>query len=114
MPAARGKAPRHLADLDLAGRKAVLAEAGLPLPRLDNLTPEWVEEAQKPSKAHLAIGFGCTGGQHRSVTLAEMMADALAEQGWQVSKRHRELERRASQPRSVDSTQAALAAGING
>ena len=33
----------------------IYAEAGLPLPRLDNLTPEWVEEAQKPSKAHLAI-----------------------------------------------------------
>ena len=33
----------------------IYAEAGLPLPRLDNLTPEWVEDAQKPSKAHLAI-----------------------------------------------------------
>lgn len=33
----------------------IYAEAGLPLPRLDNLTPEWVDEAQEPSKAHLAI-----------------------------------------------------------
>ncbi len=29
--------------------------AGLDLPQLDHLTPTWVEDAQKPSKAHLAI-----------------------------------------------------------
>ncbi|WP_128515823.1 RNase adapter RapZ [Tabrizicola thermarum] len=47
-------------------------------------------------KAHLAIGFGCTGGQHRSVAMAEMVGSALAEGGWPVSKRHRELERKAA------------------
>ncbi|MEG4642293.1 UPF0042 nucleotide-binding protein [Paracoccus pantotrophus] len=53
-------------------------------------------------KAHLAIGFGCTGGRHRSVTMAEKMADALAKAGWQVSIRHRELERREKAPAPGD------------
>ncbi len=44
-------------------------------------------------KSHLAIGLGCTGGQHRSVAVTERLAKALAAEGWQVSKRHRELER---------------------
>lgn len=44
-------------------------------------------------KSHVSIAFGCTGGQHRSVTLAEAHAANLAEQGWQVSIRHRELDR---------------------
>ncbi len=51
---------------------------------------------QDEGKAHLAIGFGCTGGQHRSVALVEMLAYVLAQQGWPVSKRHRELERRVA------------------
>jgi UPF0042 nucleotide-binding protein len=46
-------------------------------------------------KAHLTIGFGCTGGQHRSVAVAEKLGNVLAEAGWLVARRHRELERRS-------------------
>lgn len=45
-------------------------------------------------KSHFSIAFGCTGGQHRSVTLAESHALRLAQEGWQVSIRHRELNAR--------------------
>lgn len=52
--------------------------------------PGCVEEG----KAHFSIGFGCTGGKHRSVSVTETVAAALAKEGWRVSIRHRELERR--------------------
>jgi UPF0042 nucleotide-binding protein len=45
-------------------------------------------------KSHITIAFGCTGGQHRSVTLAQTHAFSLAEAGWQVSIRHRELDQK--------------------
>ncbi|MFD1159841.1 RNase adapter RapZ [Roseovarius aestuarii] len=68
-------------------RAKVLDLAGLLLPAY-----------KAEGKAYLSIGFGCTGGQHRSVAMAETLAKALAESGWQVSIRHRELERRATEP----------------
>jgi UPF0042 nucleotide-binding protein len=51
------------------------------------LLPAYVAEG----KTHLSIAFGCTGGQHRSVVTAEKLANALAENDYQVSIRHREL-----------------------
>lgn len=52
------------------------------------LLPAFREEG----KSNISIAFGCTGGRHRSVTLAEHLALRLAQEGWQVSKRHRELD----------------------
>jgi UPF0042 nucleotide-binding protein len=56
----------------------------------DLLLPAFAEEG----KSHLTIAFGCTGGQHRSVALAEILSAHLAEAGWPVSKRHREVDQR--------------------
>ncbi|GAW36837.1 glmZ(sRNA)-inactivating NTPase [Roseovarius sp. A-2] len=58
------------------------------------LVEELLPAYEAEGKAYLAIGFGCTGGQHRSVAMAETLAATLAQDGWQVSIRHRELERR--------------------
>ena len=59
-------------------------------------------------KSHLTIAFGCTGGQHRSVAMTEILAAHLAEAGWPVSKRHREVEQRRAETASVaDRSEAA-------
>lgn len=43
-------------------------------------------------KSYLSVGFGCTGGRHRSVATALCIAKALGDTGWDVSVRHHELD----------------------
>ena len=56
---------------------------------LDVTMPGYVAEGKK----HLAIAVGCTGGQHRSVVIAEATAAHLIERGYNVSVGHRDLPR---------------------
>ena len=45
-------------------------------------------------KTRLTVALGCTGGYHRSIVLAEELADRLGEDRWRlVAVFHRELER---------------------
>lgn len=56
---------------------------------LEHALPGYVREGRN----HLQVAFGCTGGKHRSVFLTETIAESLANRGWRVSIRHRELNR---------------------
>jgi UPF0042 nucleotide-binding protein len=48
---------------------------------------------EREGKAYLTVGIGCTGGRHRSVTLAEELRRFLDELGYTPSVVHRDLER---------------------
>lgn len=56
---------------------------------LEYLIPHYISEG----KSYLTIAFGCTGGRHRSVAMAEAVAKALAKKGYTVKVEHRDLER---------------------
>ncbi len=54
---------------------------------LDAVMPGYVKEG----KHYLSIGLGCTGGQHRSVALAQETYEYLLGKGYQVSVTHRDV-----------------------
>lgn len=54
---------------------------------IDYLIPLYVHEG----KSQLVIAFGCTGGKHRSITFAELMARHLSEKKYKVQKYHRDI-----------------------
>jgi len=53
------------------------------------LLPHYVQEG----KSYLTVAFGCTGGQHRSVMMAEEMSKRLKKAGYQVKAVHRDMPR---------------------
>ncbi|SPE23044.1 hypothetical protein; putative nucleoside triphosphate hydrolase domain [Candidatus Sulfotelmatomonas gaucii] len=53
------------------------------------LLPHYVEEG----KSYLTVAFGCTGGQHRSVMMAEEIGERLQKAGYQVKALHRDIVR---------------------
>ena len=49
-------------------------------------------EYKKEGKSYLTISFGCTGGRHRSVCMAEKIAGLLNDKGFKANLYHRELQ----------------------
>ena len=53
------------------------------------LLPHYVKEG----KSYLTVAFGCTGGQHRSVMMAEELGERLRKAGYQIKALHRDIVR---------------------
>lgn len=53
------------------------------------LLPHYIKEG----KSYLTVAFGCTGGQHRSVFIAEEMKKRLTAAGYRVKTSHRDMPR---------------------
>ncbi len=54
---------------------------------IETIIPRYIKEG----KYHLNIAFGCTGGQHRSVSMANHMSEVFKEDGYRVTLSHRDL-----------------------
>ncbi|MFS8137227.1 MAG: RNase adapter RapZ [Thermomonas sp.] len=53
----------------------------------------WLPKLQNDTRSYVTVAFGCTGGRHRSVYLAERLARHCRETGWaEVAAHHRELD----------------------
>src|SRR5207249_8518255 len=53
------------------------------------LLPHYIKEG----KSYLTIAFGCTGGRHRSVMLAESVKDSLVKRGFSAKVIHRDIDK---------------------
>ena len=56
---------------------------------LDELLPAYAEEG----KSYFTVAFGCTGGRHRSVAVAETVAKRLTSEGHVPRVFHRDIDR---------------------
>jgi len=66
------------------------------IPLLEFLVPEYVREG----KSHLTIAIGCTGGRHRSVAIAEHLANRFKQRDdLFVEVAHRDVDRAPTDPK---------------
>ena len=84
----------------LSGRDAAIAEyleaqpdVGIYVGQVQGFLDTWLSRLRSETRSYATIAFGCTGGRHRSVYLAERLARHFREGGWaEVAVHHRELD----------------------
>ena len=91
--------PHYEAPLrPLTGRDAPVAEwlaTHAPVDKMAHQIAEflnsWLPDLNQDHRSYVTVAIGCTGGQHRSVYLVELLSQRFAKE-WVTLKRHRELD----------------------
>ncbi|MEZ5081391.1 MAG: RNase adapter RapZ [Thermoleophilia bacterium] len=87
-------APKTGLDPEVAAFVRDAPETAGFIPRLESLLDYLLPKYAEEGKSHLVVGFGCTGGRHRSVYMAERMATRYrGRPEFQVSVTHRDISR---------------------
>jgi UPF0042 nucleotide-binding protein len=91
--------PRELTGLDEAVAEHIRADPAFEstVPRIRDLLLELIPRYATQGRSYVNIAFGCTGGRHRSVFVAEEIARALRNEGFSPTVRHRNLGSRAAE-----------------
>jgi UPF0042 nucleotide-binding protein len=58
---------------------------------IEDFLQQWIPAIQKDHRSYVTVAIGCTGGQHRSVYLVEMLTEQFKGR-WLTLKRHREID----------------------
>jgi UPF0042 nucleotide-binding protein len=95
--------PHYRPDLKpLSGKDAAVAQfverdPGFPafFDGLSDMILALLPRFEAEGKSYLTVAVGCTGGRHRSVFVAERLAERLAQGGRRVTLLHRDLDRGA-------------------
>lgn len=58
---------------------------------INSYLEKWLPSFEREDRTYMTIAIGCTGGQHRSVYLAERLAGYFSDMGIKTQIRHREL-----------------------
>ena len=66
------------------------------LRRIESLLAYLIPHYIREGKSYLTVAFGCTGGRHRSVALAEVIRNFLQRKGYSAKVMHRDLDKSTS------------------
>ena len=83
-------------DKDVAAFIAADPVASDMLQHIKHILSETLGRIRHEGRPHITVGFGCTGGRHRSVWGARQIACWVAEKGYPVELTHRELNAKKS------------------
>ncbi|HXJ06896.1 MAG TPA: RNase adapter RapZ, partial [Candidatus Acidoferrum sp.] len=86
---------RRYTGQDLKVQKYIRSfpQTGEFLRRIEGLLVYLIPHYIREGKSYLTIAFGCTGGKHRSVMLAEQVKKSLEKRGFSTKVVHRDIEK---------------------
>lgn len=88
--------PKTGLDVEVSSYVLKWTETGQFLEKVIDLLTFMLPQYKREGKSQLVIAIGCTGGQHRSVALAEYIGHHF-EKEYNIAIAHRDMERRKDQ-----------------